>query len=151
KVRYLNRGHAETQEVDGRIESLEHDLIDENHKGLEDWLARQNRYTTAEALYEFSQPGVTVRDLFSADPLRRRATAKSLGRRLPGRGLWFFLYAFVFRLGFLDGLDGLRYCAMNAMREAIIELKKHELRRRRDRDQRGAASAPRESARPLSD
>src|SRR5262249_31057996 len=36
RVRYVNRGHAETQVVDGRVESLEHDLIDENHKGLND-------------------------------------------------------------------------------------------------------------------
>src|SRR5262249_20508404 len=30
RVRYVNRGHAETQVVDGGVESLSHDLIDEN-------------------------------------------------------------------------------------------------------------------------
>src|SRR5207244_9323886 len=67
RVRYVNRGHAETQLVEGRIESLRHDLIDENHKGLEDWFARQNRYSTQEAAYELQQTGFTWRNLFSTD------------------------------------------------------------------------------------
>lgn len=127
-VRYVNRGHAETQEVDGRTESLEHDLIDENHKGLEDWWARQNRYSTQEALFELAQPGASWRGLFSGDPLRRRAALKALARDLPGRPLWYFLYSYLLRLGFLDGADGFRFCAMKAMYQAMIALKKRELR-----------------------
>src|SRR5262249_43144811 len=106
RVRYINRGHGETWEVDGRIESLEHDLIDENHKGMEEWFARLNHYTTADAVYALSQPRPAFRDLFSWDPLQRRAAVKGLGRRLPGTPLWFFLYAYVFRRGFLDGWEG---------------------------------------------
>jgi glycosyltransferase involved in cell wall biosynthesis len=152
RVRYINRGHAETQEVDGRIESLEHDLIDENHKGMEDWFARLNRYTTAEALYGLSHPRPAFRDLFCWDPLRRRAAVKALGRRLPGTPLWFFLYAYVFRLGFLDGREGLRYCAMNSMmKEALVELKKHDLRWRAGRPESGLGSAGRDEGRPALD
>jgi hypothetical protein len=128
-VRYVNRGHAETQEVRGRTESLVADLIDENHKGLEDWWARQNRYSTQEALYELNQPRVPWHNLFSPDPLKRRGALKALGRRLPLRPWWYFLYAYAFRLGFLDGRDGLRFCVMKAMYQELIELKKHELRR----------------------
>jgi glycosyltransferase involved in cell wall biosynthesis len=131
RVRYVNRGHAETQEVDGRVESLAHDLIDENHKGLEDWWARQNRYSTQEALYELSQPGAAPRRLLSRDPLRRRAALKALARDLPGRPLWYFLYAYFVRRGFLDGRDGLRLCLMRAMYQALVGLKKHELRQAR--------------------
>src|SRR5262249_9993586 len=125
RVRYVNRGHAETQEVDGRVESLANDLIDENHKGLEDWWERQNRYSTQEALYELAQARASWRDLLSRDPLRRRAALKALGRSLPGRPAWFFLYAYFLRLGFLDGRDGLRFCVMKAMYQAMIALKKH--------------------------
>src|SRR5262249_29049460 len=106
RVRFINRGHAETQEVDGRIESLAHDLIDENHKGLEGWWARHNRYSTQEALYELGEAGGSWRDLFSRDPLQRRAVSKRLASNLPARPLWYFLYAYLFRLGFLDGWDG---------------------------------------------
>jgi glycosyltransferase involved in cell wall biosynthesis len=128
RVRYSNRGHAETQEVDGRIEPFEHDLIDENHKGLEDWWARQNSYLTKDALYELSQADGSLRELFSPDPLQRRAAFKRFTRDLPGRPFWYFLYSYVLRLGFLDGLDGLRFCSMKAMYQAMIGLKKYELR-----------------------
>jgi glycosyltransferase involved in cell wall biosynthesis len=129
RVRYVNRGHAETQEVEGRVESLRQDLIDENHKGLEDWWGRQNRYAAQEAVHELAQPGAPVWHLFSPDPLRRRAALKALARRVPLRPLWFFLYAYVLRLGFLDGLDGYRFCLMKSIYQAMIVLKKHELRR----------------------
>jgi hypothetical protein len=128
RVRYANRGHAETQEVEGQTESLEHDLIDENHKGLEDWWARQNRYSTQEARYELAQPGVSWRGMFSGDPLKRRAALKAVGRDLPGRPLWYFLYAYLFRFGCLDGLDGLRFCAMKAIYQSMIVAKKREMR-----------------------
>jgi glycosyltransferase involved in cell wall biosynthesis len=49
RVQYVNRGHAETQQVNGEIASLEHDLIDENLKGVDEWFERQNRYSTREA------------------------------------------------------------------------------------------------------
>ena len=131
RVRYINRGHAETQIADGRIETLRHDLMDENHRGLEHWWARHNHYSTQEALYELAQPPVLLRDLAAPDPLRRREAMKSLGRRLPARALWYFLYAYFFRLGFLDGIDGLRFCAMKMMYQSMIMLKKQELRRLR--------------------
>src|SRR6185295_19415971 len=45
RVRYVNRGHAETQEADGEIRTLASDLMDENRKGLGEWFSRQNRYS----------------------------------------------------------------------------------------------------------
>jgi glycosyltransferase involved in cell wall biosynthesis len=128
RVRYVNRGHAETQEVDGRTLSLAHDLIDENHKGLDDWWARQIRYATQEAQYELAAPANRLAGLFRRDPLRRRTALKALTRALPGRPLWYFLYAYFLCLGFLDGLDGFRFCLMKAIYQAMIVLKKHELR-----------------------
>jgi glycosyltransferase involved in cell wall biosynthesis len=130
RVRYVNRGHAETQEVDGRTESLGNDLIDENHKGLEEWWARHIRYSSQDALYELGDAGGSWLDLLSRDPLRRRAYLKRLARNLPARPLWYFFYSYLFRLGFLDGRDGFRFCQMKAMYQAMIVLKKHELRRR---------------------
>jgi glycosyltransferase involved in cell wall biosynthesis len=131
KARYVNRGHAETQVIEGRTESLQCDLIDENQKGLDDWWARQNRYSMQEALYELAQDSARWCDIFSPNPMRRREGLKKLGRSLPGRPFWYFLYAFIFRWGFLDGMDGLRFCAMKGMYQAMIVLKKHELRRQK--------------------
>ena len=41
RVRYINRGHAETQTINGEIGELQNDLIDENLKGVDEWFARQ--------------------------------------------------------------------------------------------------------------
>jgi glycosyltransferase involved in cell wall biosynthesis len=139
RVRYVNRGHAETQMVDGHIDALWEDLIDENHKGLEDWWARQDSYSTQEALYELRQSGAGLKECFSTDPLRRRAGLKTLARSLPGRPFWYFLYAYGLRRGFLDGLDGLRFCTMKATFQAMVVRKKHKLRRK-GRDNVGSSS-----------
>jgi glycosyltransferase involved in cell wall biosynthesis len=149
RVRYVNRGHAETQVVDGQTAALRQALIDENHKGLEDWWARQNRYSTQEALYELTRPPAPLSQLLASDPLQRREALKALLRRLPARPLWFFLYGYVFRLGFLDGMDGLRFCAMKATYQGMIVSKKLEYRRKetpvRHASQKHALSAIAES------
>ena len=55
RVRYVDRGHAETQSVNGEIRDLRNDLIDENLKGIDEWFARQNRYSRRDADYELAE------------------------------------------------------------------------------------------------
>ncbi|NUN93415.1 MAG: glycosyltransferase family 2 protein [Verrucomicrobiae bacterium] len=132
RVRYLNRGHAETQEVAGRTESLEEDLFDENLKGLAEWRSRQARYAEEEARFEASDRSpLRARDLLSRDPLARRAVLKRLARRFPARGVAWFLYAAVWRGGFLDGRIGLRFCLEKARFQQQIQRRAAELRRAR--------------------
>ena len=130
RVRYVNRGHAETQEVDGRVLELATDLIDENRKGLHDWFARQNRYSGSEAAFELEQESSPWRvgDLFATDPLVRRAALKRVAANAPGRPLWYFLYSYVFRLGFLDGFPGFVFCVLKSFYQWMIVIKKRELR-----------------------
>jgi glycosyltransferase involved in cell wall biosynthesis len=131
RVRYLNRGHAETQEVQGRIGDLQHDLIDENLKGIDEWFERQNRYSTKDAEYELWDDGgaVELGRLFSRDPLERRAALKGLARRLPLRPLVYFLYGYLWRRGFLDGRDGLMFCFMKAIYQSMVVVKRYDLKR----------------------
>lgn len=132
RVRFIDRGHAETQEVDGLVGDLACDLLDENLKGIDEWFDRQNRYSTREAEYELSREveGLEPMDLFSRDPLVRRAALKRVAWRLPARGLAYFLYSYVWRCGFLDGRDGLAFCRMRAIYQAQVALKKYALRSR---------------------
>jgi glycosyltransferase involved in cell wall biosynthesis len=131
RVRYVDRGHAETQEVDGEIHELQHDLIDENLKGVDEWFARQNRYSTKEAEHELREEarGWRWSDLVSGDPLARRDTLKRLAWRLPLRPVAYFLYSYVVRQGFRDGADGLRFCTMKAIYQAMIVTKKYDMKR----------------------
>jgi glycosyltransferase involved in cell wall biosynthesis len=135
RVRYVNRGHAETQDVNGDVRDLKNDLIDESLKGIDEWFERQNRYSCKDAEYELAvetQP-LRFRDLTNGDPLVRRNAAKRLATMLPARPLIYFLYSYVWRRGFLDGKDGLVFCMMRALYQGMVEAKKHDLRRRLNR------------------
>jgi glycosyltransferase involved in cell wall biosynthesis len=132
RVRYVNRGHAETQVVDGATRDLEHDLIDENLKGIDEWFERQNRYSSKDAEHELSleRGAPSWGGLASGDPLVRRAALKSVAIRMPLRPAIYFLYTYVLRGGFLDGRDGFVFCMMRALYQAMVVSKKHDLRRR---------------------
>lgn len=133
RVRYIDRGHAETQDVNGTIGEIKGYLIDEDLKGLDAWFERQNIYSHADALFELQLERSTSywKDVFSTSPLRRRAALKAIASHLPFRGALYFLYCYVFRLGFLDGKDGLMFCRMKAVHQSMVEIKKYDARRRR--------------------
>jgi glycosyltransferase involved in cell wall biosynthesis len=132
RVRYANRGHAETQSVAGRTCDLRNDLIDENLKGIDEWFERQNRYSRKEAEFELrSDADDETGSMFSADPLKRRSAIKRFARRIPFRGAAYFLYAYVIRRGFLDGRDGFMFCRMRALYQVEIEMKKYDARKSR--------------------
>ena len=135
RVRYVNRGHAETQEVNGEVRDLEHDLIDENLKGIDEWFERQNRYAGKDAEYELSRDSGTfsMSDMVSGDPLVRRAAFKRAAGRIPGRAFWYFIYSYVVRRGFRDGRDGLMFCFMKAMYQGMVSVKKYDMRREESR------------------
>lgn len=134
RVRYMNRGHAETQDVQGEIRDLGHDLIDENLKGVDEWFERQNRYSRKDAEFEVEREksGLHPGDLLSGDPLKRRAALKRLAGRVPARGMIYFLYSYVWRSGFLDGRDGFVFCRMRALYQTEVAIKKYDMRRKRE-------------------
>jgi len=131
RVRYINRGHAETQEVEGDIGELESDLIDENAKGIDEWFERQNRYARKEAEFELAEETKPFdpKDLVSRDPLVRRAAHKRVAQRAPGRAFVYFFYSYLLRKGFKDGMDGFVFCTMRAMYQQMINVKKYDLRK----------------------
>jgi len=130
RVEYVDRGHSETQVVNGEIGEIRHFLIDENHKGLDEWFSRQIRYARKEAEYELESEQLpwTFLSVFHSDPLRRREALKRLAGALPWRGQMYFLYCYFARLGFLDGRDGFVFCRMKAMYQSMIAVEKHDLR-----------------------
>jgi glycosyltransferase involved in cell wall biosynthesis len=131
RVRYVNRGHAETQEVHGEVAELKNALIDENHKGMEEWLRRQATYAAREAEFELAnQKAFSPAELVSRDPLVRRKALKRLSWDLPARALFYFLYAYVVRLGMLDGREGYVFCRMKAMYQNMIVIHKFEMRKK---------------------
>ena len=134
RVTYVNKGHSETQDVRGDILELEHDLVDENLKGVDEWFERQNRYASKEAQFEVDQEKqpFAPSTLVSGDPMVRRIALKRVVARMPFRALAYFLHSYIVRGGFLEGRDGLAFCRMKAVYQQMIVAKKHALRRREE-------------------
>jgi len=117
--------------VQGRVGELQahfdHYSFD---RGLEHWIAKHNKYSTAEAKESLAArtSGVPFGSLISTDPVRRRRGWKLLFQRMPARPWLKFLYLYLWRRGFLDGAAGRDYCRLNAMYETMIVLKMRDQR-----------------------
>ncbi|XZE34030.1 glycosyltransferase family 2 protein [Pirellulaceae bacterium SH501] len=101
-------------------------------KGLHDWFDKHNRYSSKEAAETIRSLTYGKPDLLGlfaiGDPVRQRRSLKELSFRLPFRPALRFLYMYVFRLGFLDGVAGFHYCLLLSFYEYMITLKVRELR-----------------------
>ncbi len=99
-------------------------------KGIAYWFERHNRYSSveADALIGEVLEKFLIKSVFSFSPQIRRSALKQLAYRLSGRPVLVFLYLYLFRLGFLDGLPGFRYSVMRSMYEYMIDLKVAEKR-----------------------
>lgn len=99
------------------------------NKGVEWWYTRHNIYSTFESTTLAQKNlGLSVKavNLFSQDPLKRRAAAKQILYRLPMRPFWVFIYLYIFKFGFLDGVAGYQYALMRLSYEIMIDAKSSE-------------------------
>jgi glycosyltransferase involved in cell wall biosynthesis len=101
-----------------RTLSLEHDIIDENQKGLGFWTLKHNKYADREVLELLSiKQGKRSSDAPAAVQARRRRWLKErLYVRLPLfiRPLVYWFYRYFLRAGFLDGRPGLVFHFLQA-------------------------------------
>ena len=73
-----------------------------------------------------------VTPCFFGTQAQRRRWLKLRLFDLPGSPLLLFLYRYVIRLGFLDGVPGLIYCGFQAVQMFHTKAKIYELRSRKD-------------------
>ena len=122
--RYAMRGHGETlaSSAEASVYFAEPLLHYNFSKGWAEWRARHLRYAAAEAArIRSGASAVSGRALFAKDRSRRRAALRALSYRLPGRPALRFLYAYLLRLGFLDGREGWTFCRAMASYERMID------------------------------
>lgn len=139
QVRYRKEGHGQREVTDGPLHYLSHGWRHEAFsKGVHQWVARHNQYSTDEVELILSLRSQSIRwdHLFGSDPIARRRALKVLAARLPGRPLWRFLYTYFVRLGLLDGRAGLDYCLLRIAHDLHIGVK---LRERNSPSTRSAA------------
>jgi glycosyltransferase involved in cell wall biosynthesis len=119
--------------VNGRVARLHTPLIHEDFKGLEAYIARHNKYSTWEARlrHSFRASGrygqETIAPRLFGNPQERRRALKALVMRMPMEHWLWFLYHYVFRLGFLEGRPGLIACQIRASYIAQVRAKTYEL------------------------
>lgn len=133
RLRFIQVGHGQREDLPreriGRVRnSYQHFSFS---KGLGDWFAKHNRYSTDEAkkeLEEYSTDG-SVSQLLSNDKTTRRRAIKRIVRNMPFRPWLRFVYMYLFKFGFLDGTAGLTYCRLVSYYEFMIVVKKKEMRK----------------------
>lgn len=133
KARYEDREVHEHMTVDGKVGYLKHDMEHNDRRGLADYIAKHNRYSTLEAGEMFKiERGLaegTIKYRFWGGPIERRRWIKHrLWPRLPARWLVRFFFMYILRLGFLDGATGFHFCLFMSAYEHQISLKLKELR-----------------------
>jgi glycosyltransferase involved in cell wall biosynthesis len=132
---WIERAVNEEYCTNGRTVLLEHHL---DHypfsKGFSHWLAKHDRYSTLEAeLLLETDRSWTFAELRATDPSVRRRALKALVYSLPARPLIVFVALYVVKGGFLEGRAGLTFCLLRAWYEFLIDCKRRELVRRRER------------------
>jgi len=119
--------------VDGQTGTLKNPLLHHNVESLSRYIQKHDEYSNWEArvwLSGESSDGELPPSFFGTQAQRRRWLRKKFFR-LPGSPALFFLYKYIFRLGFLDGIPGLIYCGMQGVQFFQIKAKIYELRLRR--------------------
>lgn len=115
--------------VDGPVGKLRNALPHHNIESLERYLTKHNEYSNWEArvLSQLTEPDELPPALFGNQAQRRRWLKRRFFR-LPGSPIFFFLYKYVLRLGFLDGVPGLIYCALQSTYFFHVKAKMYELK-----------------------
>ncbi len=100
--------------TEGTAERLEHDIIDENHNGLRFFTLKHEGYAEREMmdllnLRPQEKAGEIQGSILGQQDKQKRWLKGNVYSRAPlfWRALFYFLYRFVFRFGFLDGREGL--------------------------------------------
>jgi glycosyltransferase involved in cell wall biosynthesis len=141
-LRLFRRGHArcddrgvnERMEIDGPVGYLKHRFVHEDRKGLTEWIAKHNRYSTAEATILLNAAPTEPGRLLGSPSERKRWLRTKLWPHVPPvfRVFLYFIYRYVFSLGFLDGFSGFTYHFLQGLwYPLLIDLKYLELRNTR--------------------
>jgi glycosyltransferase involved in cell wall biosynthesis len=120
----------------GKVANLQHDIIDENYKGLSFWTDKHNRYADREVKDLLTVMSTESDDLLKGGQFsqasRRRWVKSNLYARSPlfFRAFLYFLMRYTIGLGFLDGIEGLIFHFLQGFwYRFLVDAKIYELKR----------------------
>ena len=136
RARFKSVGHGQKEaDVEGELAYVREPYMHYPFsKGWDHWFSKHERYAEQEAAERLHQ-SFSFRDFFSPHSSRRNLALKKLAVRVPFWPLLRFLHAYTWRMGFLEGRLGFRYCRNIARYEAMIVRNFRELRRNGQREQ----------------
>ena len=118
------RGRCELREYDqhffclGRTSELNGSIIDDIRMSLSEWTNRHNRWSDAEVreMRKTTARG-RIAPKLSGDVIQRKRYFRGLYDRSPLflRAVGLFFYRYIFKFGFLDGKEGLIFCALQTL------------------------------------
>lgn len=94
----------------GKVERLKEPMIDDMRMSLDEWTRRHLRWAEAQAAMAIEGGGEgEISGRWTGSPIERKRALRRFYGRAPAllRPFLFFLYRYVLRLGFLDGVPGL--------------------------------------------
>ncbi len=117
---------------------LENDIVDDNRNNLHWWIAKHNGYATREAIdMLLVERGVTRSDvsasLRGSQEQKKRWVKEQLYARMPLflRPCLYFLYRYMFKLGLLDGREGLIWHFLQGFwYRFLVDAKIYEIKRK---------------------
>ncbi len=121
--------------VDGATSRLRNPVIHHNVESLSRYIQKHDEYSNWESrvLLQRGDDKELPPSLFGTQAQRRRWLKRKLFA-LPGSPVLLFLYRYVFRFGFLDGVPGLIYCGFQAVQMFHTKAKIYELKSKRTQE-----------------
>ena len=116
--------------VQGGVRTLRNKLLHRNVESLARYINKHNDYSNWEAHVWTANElgGASLKPALFGSQAQRRRWLKKTFLRWPGSPLLFFLYKYVVRGGFLDGVPGLIYCGFQGIQFFHIKAKLYESR-----------------------
>jgi len=114
----------------GDSQYLKNDMLHTENKDLFVWMEKHNRYSTWEAAVAgdliLDRTGSRVRARLFGNPEEIKRRLRQIFLRLPCKSALRFLYMYVIRFGFLDGVAGYYFCRLHAAHQLVIAAKRYE-------------------------
>lgn len=119
--------------VEGATATLRNPLIHHNVESLSRYIQKHDEYSNWESrvLLQRGDDKELPPALFGTQAQRRRWLKRKLFA-VPGSPVLLFLYRYIFRFGFLDGVPGLIYCGFQAVQMFHTKAKIYELKSKRN-------------------
>ena len=119
--------------ADGPTSELRNPIVHHNFESLSRYIQKHDEYSNWEArvLTSGDENSEAIRGSLSGTQAQRRRWLKKNLYRVPGSPVFLFLYRYILRFGFLDGIPGLIYCTFQAVQMFHTKAKTYELRNAR--------------------